>query len=59
MGVGAGASDWAFAMRSCRSGKQGGSVSNSFGVGGAVGGAAGEVKFFGGRLILVCSLSAV
>ena len=52
-------SDWAFAIRSWRSGKQGGSVSNSFGVGGAVGGTAGEVKFLGGRFILVGSLGTV
>jgi hypothetical protein len=57
--VGAGASDWAFAIRSWRSGKQGGSVSNSFGVGGAAGGAAGEVKFLGGRFILVGPLGTV
>ena len=35
-----------------RSGKQVRSVSSSVGVGGAVGGAAGEGKFFGGRIRL-------
>ena len=46
-------------MRVWRSGKQGGSVSSSVGVGGAVGGAFGEVKVLVGRFILVVPLDAV
>jgi hypothetical protein len=43
-------------MRAWRSGKQVDSVSSSVGVGGAVGGGFGEVKFLGGRVILVVSV---
>jgi hypothetical protein len=57
--AGAGGSGCVCAMRVWRSGKQGGSVSSSVGVGGAVGGAFGEVKVLGGSVILVGSLGAV
>ena len=54
-----GCSGCACATRACRCGKQGGSVSSSVGLGGAVGGAFGEVKVMGGSAILVLSTDAV
>ena len=56
MGAGDGESDCVCATRACRSGKQGGSDSSSVGVGGAVGGAFGDVKVLGARDIFVGSL---
>ena len=46
-------------MRAWRSGKQVDSVSSSVGVGGAVGDAFREVKFLGGRVILVVSMGVL